>query len=104
MAFECQKAWEVSSGLANDAWNEEIASCPELPSAHSSRVNEVETQAKISSNVERSTYALTDIDHNNHCLFLELPPVLISEILSAQCERTQHCFLCMCSFPEDFFR
>lgn len=96
MAFECQKGWQVSSGSANDAWNEEMVSCPELPSPHSLRVNEVEIQTKTSSKAERSTYALTDIDHNGHCSFLELPPVLISEILNHLNARELSIVSCVC--------
>lgn len=96
MAFECQKTWKVSSGLANDAWDEEIASCPELPSPHCLRANEVESQAEISSIAETSTFALTDIDHNSNCSFLELPPVLISEILNHLNARELGIVSCVC--------
>lgn len=96
MAFECQKTWKVSSGLANDAWDEEIASCLELPSPHCLRANEVESQAEISSIAETSTFALTDIDHNSNCSFLELPPVLISEILNHLNARELGIVSCVC--------
>lgn len=96
MAFECQKAWKISSGLADDAWDEEIVSCPELPSPDCLRVNEVENQAKISSNVDTSTFASTYIDHNSNCSFLELPPVLISEILNHLNARELGIVSCVC--------
>eukprot|EP01018_Ginkgo_biloba_P038234 Gb_38061 [translate_table: standard] len=97
MAFECQEACKVFSGMADDAWEDERVPCPPkslLPRA--SPVNQVDRRAMVCSNVQRSSSAATVINNNSHSSFLDLPPVLISDILNRLNARELSIVSCVC--------
>uniref|UniRef100_A0A0D6R1I0 F-box domain-containing protein n=1 Tax=Araucaria cunninghamii TaxID=56994 RepID=A0A0D6R1I0_ARACU len=96
MAFECQKAWKVSSGLADDAWDEEITSSPQVSSPHFSLIKEAGNQSKSSGNIQKPSLTITDISHQTHCRFLELPPVIIAEIFNHLNPRDLSIVSCVC--------
>ncbi|GLJ52011.1 hypothetical protein SUGI_1105600 [Cryptomeria japonica] len=97
MASECHEACKLSSGLADDAWDEEIISSSQGPCPPNfSHVKEAGVQANISSSVWKSNFTATHVSCNTHCSFLDLPPVLIAEIFNRLNPRDLSMVSCVC--------
>lgn len=98
MAFECHEACQVSSsGLADDAWDEEIISSSQaLCPPFISHGKEAGIQAKFSSSGRKSNMTTAQDSCNIQCSFLDLPPVLIAEIFNHLSPRELSMVSCVC--------